>query len=744
MSILPDEKTKLKKRKYSRNGCIECKRRKTKCDEEKPQCSSCQRLQNPCVYPDKNAPKKPRKPRGPNQGAVSALADGNYSKELGKIRESYSKQTSETSETPERLDSNLSSAAVPNLHRDLGNDLLLDNQHMGSIQQVQSSGNDTPDGFFNILNDANLLVSGLADFDVFDLNPSIMAADTGLKPFHSNIILNRPAANPFFDENELSAYLDTNNTDMDGLLDVIFRDNTNLVNTNGFIPPEPQQQNNLDLIERIICQYGLKDAEERYFRSVAYSELVFYVNPFGWDYRSDRVMRVFLEYLYGFKYLLYALLALLSLLEYTKTLDRIHDRNQKKYTTICMRLLVLAFDGLKDSVHLLRNIEGLVLTVLTLTMTLADVTFVDTDHAAGLWVEHLNGARDLLTKYNKIKERDIHSAQSNGILVAKLLFYSYEFICRLGAPLDQVDVNETILSLLLEEGPFGMTRSAETNAALHHLGIFFGSPSLLGFNVYLACTADVVKAALEVLKLVQYTRRCEPGHYRQVPPAEVLRVMAMVEEALKQQIVPGIGPDFVIKRDLPAHPEYTGADKVALPPVAFGTDVGAGPDGSNVYYLFFDLAQQLQTYFIYMKLLGTPGLMCLPRHHPFLRAIIARVMEMLVFVRPKSDLNYRPENVVAESENYYLLKALFDYKAVMIQLVYRVVLHFTDDLDIFERLELFFEGLVKLCVGSAYVAVLINKRNRNAELVRRASGGSFTSFTVDTYKETGEQRFPLY
>lgn len=739
MSNPSEAKVKLKKRKYSRNGCIECKRRKTKCNEAKPECGSCQRLQMPCVYPDKNAPKVPRKPRRPNQGAVSALADGNYSKELGKIRESYSKQSSETPEQVQLNDSPASLPSVPSLSRDL-----LDNQHIGPVEQAPPSENDTPDGFFSILNDANSLVSGLADFDVFDLNPSMMAADTGLKPFHSNIILNKPASNPFFEENELSGYLDSNNTDIEGLLDVIFQENTNLVSTDGFVPPEPQQQTNLDLIERIILQYGLKDAEERYFRSVAYTELVFYINPFGWDYRRDRIMRVFLEYLYGFKYLLYALIALLSLLEYTKTLDRIHDRNQKKYTTICMRLLVLAFDGLKDSVHLLRNIEGLVLTVLTLTMTLADVTFLDTDYAAGLWVEHLNGARDLLTKYNRIKARDLHSAQSNGILVAKLLFYSYEFICKLGAPLEQVDVHETILSLLLEEGPFGLTCSVETNAALHNLGIFFGSPSLLGFNVYLACTQEVVKAALEVLKLVQFTRRCEAGHYRQAPPAEVLRVIAMVEVALRQQIVPGIGPDFVINRNLPAHPEYTGPDKIELPPSAFGTVIGVGPNGSNVYYLFFDIAQQLQTYFIYMKLLATPGLMCLPKHHPYLRAIIKKLMDMLIFVHPKTDVNYRPENVVAESEHYYLLRALFDYKAVMIQLAYRAVLYLTDDFDVFEKLDLFFEGLVKLYVGSAYVAIMINKRNRKAEVERRARGGAVTAVTEDTYKETSDQQFPLY
>ncbi|QPG75433.1 hypothetical protein FOA43_002787 [Brettanomyces nanus] len=39
-----------KKRKYSRSGCLECKRRKIKCDEKKPECWNCRRLNKVCTY----------------------------------------------------------------------------------------------------------------------------------------------------------------------------------------------------------------------------------------------------------------------------------------------------------------------------------------------------------------------------------------------------------------------------------------------------------------------------------------------------------------------------------------------------------------------------------------------------------------------------------------------------------------------------------------------------------------------
>lgn len=40
------------KRDYSRGGCRECKRRKIKCDESKPHCLHCARLNKECSYPD--------------------------------------------------------------------------------------------------------------------------------------------------------------------------------------------------------------------------------------------------------------------------------------------------------------------------------------------------------------------------------------------------------------------------------------------------------------------------------------------------------------------------------------------------------------------------------------------------------------------------------------------------------------------------------------------------------------------
>ena len=43
-------------RRRSRNGCLTCKRRKVRCNEQKPQCYHCQRLNLECVWKDAGAP----------------------------------------------------------------------------------------------------------------------------------------------------------------------------------------------------------------------------------------------------------------------------------------------------------------------------------------------------------------------------------------------------------------------------------------------------------------------------------------------------------------------------------------------------------------------------------------------------------------------------------------------------------------------------------------------------------------
>lgn len=75
-STVTDTKGNVVKRKYSRNGCTECKRRRMKCDETKPTCWQCARLNRECIY-ILNAKNKKRKPKDPNSKRVQRTGGDN-------------------------------------------------------------------------------------------------------------------------------------------------------------------------------------------------------------------------------------------------------------------------------------------------------------------------------------------------------------------------------------------------------------------------------------------------------------------------------------------------------------------------------------------------------------------------------------------------------------------------------------------------------------------------------------------
>ncbi|BCS28758.1 Zn(II)2Cys6 transcription factor [Aspergillus puulaauensis] len=73
--VTPEEQSKFRPRRRhrkSRNGCLECKRRRIKCDEMKPSCSRCILMLQKCIYP----PTSPTsQPQGETQGEAPKQRD---------------------------------------------------------------------------------------------------------------------------------------------------------------------------------------------------------------------------------------------------------------------------------------------------------------------------------------------------------------------------------------------------------------------------------------------------------------------------------------------------------------------------------------------------------------------------------------------------------------------------------------------------------------------------------------------
>lgn len=581
--------------------------------------------------------------------------------------------------------------------------------------------------FENVIDDASNLVHGLADFDIMAMQrhysnsssaPLLQGSPTSvnLKPFHSNIILNEPPRdNIFFNEDELKDYL------LNGV-DFSTNDELNRFwNQFNIFMNDPAEKtkvrmSNSELIVQIIEKYKLSPEELVYLKEILLLQLYLYIFPFASSIEDNEMARILLEYCLVFKFLVYAMLSLSASCHFTITRDRKHDHFQKKFTAICMKLLVSAFGDLKNNENSLWHIEGLIITVLILTMLFSDMSFVDSTKVPISWMLHLKEAKSLLVKYNTVKSQVQPSKpETPGILMAKLIFFCYDWISKLSVPISDIPNKE-------HTDLWTWTREASVflwNLDYYHsfakLGFMIpASATHSGFNLFMVMTSEVVDAMYKLLDTMSELARMKAaGEIPQADPESICELMGAVNKVFQQVVVSGLSSKtkYLVESSNPAHPFYRGPGiPETLPAAAYGKDSENPLDIK--YYSYCDVAQKLHGYFLYLKMLTTPGLMYVPRNHPILRNVVDKIISLMFFIKSKKEPFYSPQGAVAESENYYLPKCLFDLRTIMIQLPFRMCIDLTDREDDFEKLDLFFRGLLMLGSGNCSVAVHRIKKNR--------------------------------
>lgn len=665
---------KIVKRKYSRAGCAECKRRKIKCDEAIPSCSLCVKVHKPCVYP---IVKRKTKSRGRNE-LISEEDTHNYTPEVG-----AKEVMTEDRETRGEREAREATAE----------ELLL---------------------FENVFDDANTLVNGLIDFESFAIDFNSLMPDkqveTGrdIKPFHSDILLNEdPKLRVFSNNAELESYLKgtdiLNNPELAKSwyhFDLSMRDSEESSDN-------VEDTSNMQLTQRIAQIHGLTPIEEKYFESITFGDFLTYVFPFAANKENNEVMRVLLEYLMVFKYLVYALMSVKASCDFISTNDHVHDRQQRKFTAICMRLLVAAFADLKNNEFSLWHIEGLILTVLTLTMLFSEKSFVDTTKAPVSWIVHLQEARALLIKYNSIKAQSHHrKPDSPGITLAKQIFYCYDWSSKMSLRVSEISMTDLDDLLLLVENSEFLTDDPVYIRTLTKMGMMIPATNAhTDFHTFTTINSLILKIMHKLVELMSLMNSDKTiVGKKQVNPQDLSNLMGLINEAMNQKIVPGISGknNFQISPENPAHPFYNGEDKIYLPECAYGIDV---KDSGDVYHSWCDVALSLHACFLYLKVLTSPGLLYLPRSHPLIKLLIQQVLQALFFIKLKEDPSYMRDETLAETANFYLPKGLFDYRAIMIQLPFRLLIDLTDDETDFEKLELYFKGLLRFGCGSCSLAI---------------------------------------
>lgn len=708
-------KPKIKKRKYSRKGCNECKRRKIKCDEAAPACNNCTRLNKTCIYESKSRRQQdPLVAKFP-ESSEPPVREKNLNLKFYKPKTPKSTRKEETkAESPKRTlpafvdhsdDNSNGTNTFPKIES-VATPILptlppLQSEAPSSI--VSSENNFEMQTVFN---EASLLVN--------DINH--MLDDSYVLHRQKERAFARTQASPSLSSEDRTQFSMEDFVDLNGQMD-----------GSPHLPwnkaAEIWEILNSQLIEECVTANNLGEPHSGYLRTLTSTELSYHMYPLASLIETNEVVKLLLMYLSECPHLLFSLLAISATFQFNQTGKSSHDIARQKYIGVCLRKLSDDFSEkpaskLSQSFH----VEKLLMTVLVLTTYFSATTSLLNDTVLNSWKVHLRGARDLLINYSRITKTTENV--SLGLALAKSWFFALESVAAVfssvgGATaksleppsLDNDDLFGSFPNLPLdtntvfvESGFFEYHENRSYHESLTRLAMVVTSPTLSDFNIFWGYTATCVKA------IVCYTRvknAMEVKNLEKAPIRWIAQIVSLLGQTGREEVVPGVLPrNYLIPTTCKGHPDFEPqVQRYNFPPACYAVDTDE--NGEKTYYSWFDASNQFHVDFLHLLLLVLTEFYALPRTHYHVQEMVQRIFMGAFFLKEKLSPSYEREkaDVVVESDNYYVTLSTFDNRCIMVQSAFRLCASVVVEEEYFEKIELFFMGLVKLGNGSSLNAL---------------------------------------
>ncbi|KAH3665637.1 hypothetical protein OGAPHI_003825 [Ogataea philodendri] len=649
-----------KKRQYSRNGCKECKRRKLKCDEGKPKCWNCARLNKSCNYERtiKFTNARTFTIETQNTKLVNlpdSASDVDHTNKLKNAKEQPVAAKSEPAVSSLTFLQPPSMVQNPPLAAELLElpkivtpepDLQAKSNAAFELEMRRQLSFDPPTPLHQSKELDNNLFTGASHL-ISDLNDLIQSFDTDFDyfPDHSRANSNsvravsetssEPANSPSYDFyiRRLTNTLETKYNNESSPKSV----SSTSQNLSAF-PPPPMSTMIANLSERPDFVTGLNasiksqdlndlatffhwDINSPHFGylNVLITKIHLNVLPLTTNLLHNSFIKCFLLEAKSSPHLLYALLAISARYESYQARPKIgtppsehddpHKRLRAGYLSSCLKSL----DSILHSKpKILNNIQSLLLTILILASDYSAST-------GSQWRAHLRGAKDLLIKYCK------YMAISLDLGIVWIWFYSMETLAALtsssGGTIHNFPELIEFLDVVKSTSPVGVTlqRFGFYTAGNYHVP----APVHSTFNLYLGFNDDVQELFKEIVltlearrvfvkkKAVEFAVQHILNEDGQVKNSQVLKMIGLVEKARLFKCLAD-GPPYRISIDSPNHPLNPTGIHANNPDgrgiVMSGYIHNTNPQTTNSddtqnWYSWFDLSQQLYTDASYLKIL---------------------------------------------------------------------------------------------------------------------------------------------
>ncbi|KAH3900688.1 related to Lysine biosynthesis regulatory protein LYS14 [Saccharomycodes ludwigii] len=330
------------KRKYSRNGCTQCKKRRMKCDESKPSCWQCSRMKRECIY-ILNPKNKKRKQK-------QSSADIN--KDAKKTKDKTVKKHALEQQPVIKDQQNLPDVITTHDLDSYDVNLLL--QNLNDIVNMKLNDSTIDDPMMSLEN---------FDVPVFDL----MGGDT--------VTMN---------SSSLSSVTSPNNNFINANLNTISKG----ANPSHPVIPISFLVDNPITFNTKLESFKLGATHDKYLK-VFYYDCMDSIAPFFQD-QSNPLRDTVLSFAKNESYLLSAILAVGASITFKKTQDIEDEKSYCAYLTHCLNLLSEQF---KNESNVVNKLEPIILTVIMLAW---DCIYTMNSQ----WRSHLQGVTELFKKIN--------------------------------------------------------------------------------------------------------------------------------------------------------------------------------------------------------------------------------------------------------------------------------------------------------------------------------------------------------
>lgn len=754
-----EKKSKIKKRKYSRKGCKECKRRKIKCDESYPACYNCSRLDKSCVYETKlllidtnnyNEPSETSNtPWAFQAGAqTGSTLNVEFYKPNVELKGGLDKRITPDEEGTRMTDPliqnqsyintmNMRNLAMSPQDEQIKDVTVSDSLKISTPQSAATSLSPNPPAqSFNELNSIDMRslldeASGLVS-DINHLLDSGVTETWGgnMNSVGSINLAPNEAINSIYAFGPRASPISTTNSEEMHYFHI--DDFSKRIHADSYVSSSDYMlYSNTQLIDRCITENSLEEPHVKYLKTLTNTDLSYHLYPFASLIESNEVMKLLLTYLAKCPYLLTSLLAISATFQFNQTGRLVHDTARQKYIMVCFKSLNGAFteNSVSENIEMLTsNIEKLLLTVLILSSYFTATNFILDENVLTSWKAHLRGARDLLLHYGRIN-LDAYQSQnqfmSGGLALAKCWFFAIESSAALhsslggslaklgGEPSIELDEENVPYGssnlpfdseklIYWESGVFDADIHPAYHAALQRVNMLCSSPTSSEFNLFWGFTSRTVRAILLYSSIMDSIRT---KGYERVPMKWIVHLFRMIDDCSGEIIVPGVKrKTFEIPITSRGHPDYSSSGpepKLLFPVSCYVPDVDE--NGNKLVFSWFDASHQLHLDNFLIKLMVQSTFLNLPRNHPHVQEQLNRLFSGFFFIKKKSSANYHAEKdrIIVESDNYYLCSTTFDNRCVMIQSIFRTLSTIVIREEEFEQIELFFMGLVKLGNGSS-------------------------------------------